>query len=67
MSRPNFCDNCAFCLQNTTILCDMRLYCEDKELWGDPEKFRPDRFIGENGELVNASSIIAFSFGEVFN
>ncbi|XP_035702590.1 methyl farnesoate epoxidase isoform X2 [Folsomia candida] len=50
--------------KDTVIMCDTRLYFEDKERWGDPELFRPDRFIGENGELVNASSIISFSFGK---
>lgn len=35
--------------QGTILLCDTRLYYEDKERWGDPEEFRPERFIGENG------------------
>ncbi|XP_021961477.1 farnesoate epoxidase [Folsomia candida] len=50
--------------KGTIILVDTRLYCENKQIWGDPEVFRPERFIGENGELENASSVISFSFGK---
>lgn len=42
---------------------DMRLYYQEKKIWGDPEAFRPERFINEGGQLVNANSIISFSFG----
>ncbi|OXA45131.1 Vitamin D 25-hydroxylase [Folsomia candida] len=51
-------------MTGTIILVDTRLYFEDKKIWGDPEVFRPERFIGEHGELENASSVISFSFGK---
>ncbi|XP_021961478.1 farnesoate epoxidase isoform X1 [Folsomia candida] len=50
--------------KGTIIVADTRLYCENKQIWGDPEVFRPERFIGENGEIENASSVISFSFGK---
>ncbi|OXA47347.1 putative cytochrome P450 303a1 [Folsomia candida] len=40
----------------------MRLHFEDKKVWGDPEVFRPERFINQAGEIVNTKNIISFSF-----
>ncbi|OXA45130.1 Farnesoate epoxidase [Folsomia candida] len=50
--------------KGTIVIADTRLHCENKQIWGDPEVFRPERFIGEHGELENASSVISFSFGK---
>ncbi|XP_035713828.1 farnesoate epoxidase isoform X2 [Folsomia candida] len=50
--------------KDSIIMVDTRLYFEDKTIWGDPEMFRAERFIGEHGELENASKVIAFSFGK---
>lgn len=33
------------------------------KLWGDPQKFRPERFIDEKGNLQNPEHLIAFSLG----
>lgn len=35
----------------------------DKRIWGDPEKFRPERFIDGNGALINREELIPFGIG----
>ncbi|CAG5131720.1 unnamed protein product [Candidula unifasciata] len=35
----------------------------DKNIWGDPETFRPQRFIDDNGALINHEKLIPFSIG----
>ncbi|OXU26364.1 hypothetical protein TSAR_002453 [Trichomalopsis sarcophagae] len=34
------------------------------EFWGDPEEFRPERFIDESGKLVMPDQYLPFSFGK---
>ncbi|KAK7793940.1 hypothetical protein R5R35_007703 [Gryllus longicercus] len=38
--------------KNTLLACNLHAMHHDKELWGDPENFRPDRFLDERGELT---------------
>ena len=33
------------------------------ESWGDPQEFRPDRFIDESGKIVMPEDYLPFSFG----
>ncbi|CAG5131719.1 unnamed protein product [Candidula unifasciata] len=35
----------------------------DPKIWGDPENFRPERFIDENGSLLNREELIPFGIG----
>uniref|UniRef100_A0A0B7BKR2 Cytochrome P450 n=1 Tax=Arion vulgaris TaxID=1028688 RepID=A0A0B7BKR2_9EUPU len=35
----------------------------DKKIWGDPENFRPERFIDKNGALINREELIPFGIG----
>ena len=35
----------------------------DKEFWGDPETFRPDRFITKEGKLNVPDQYLPFGFG----
>ncbi|BFZ07831.1 hypothetical protein BsWGS_10870 [Bradybaena similaris] len=35
----------------------------EKKIWGDPENFRPERFIDKNGALINREELIPFSIG----
>ena len=39
----------------------------DEKHWGDPEVFRPERFIDENGVFVSDPWLMPFGAGELFN
>ena len=38
-----------------------------KDLWEDPDLFRPERFLNDAGELVNLDKIIPFGHGPSLN
>lgn len=38
----------------------------DKEHWGDPENFRPERFISKDGKLIQDDWFIPFALGKIF-
>ncbi len=35
----------------------------DPNIWGDPDRFRPDRFIDQEGNIINREYVIPFSIG----
>lgn len=35
----------------------------DKQHWGDPEVFRPERFLNDAGKIINDSWLIPFGIG----
>ena len=37
---------------------------QDPEVWGDPENFRPERFIGPDGQVTRPEEFIPFSIGK---
>lgn len=49
--------------KNYTILANLMSVHQDKEHWGDPENFRPERFIDDNGLFINDSWLIPFGAG----
>lgn len=36
----------------------------NKEYWGDPDAFRPERFFDERGSLQRPGNLLPFSIGE---
>lgn len=37
--------------KNTIVMASIFALHNDKEVWGDPENFRPERFLNDNGKL----------------
>lgn len=37
----------------------------DPSRWGDPQEFRPERFIGEDGAVLRPDGFIPFQTGEL--
>ncbi|GAB6023741.1 Cytochrome P450 2 sub R member 1, variant 2 [Chamberlinius hualienensis] len=50
--------------KDTMVLPNIWAVHYDKDLWGDPENFRPERFIGPNGDCVKPEYLIPFSTGK---
>ncbi|XP_046565212.1 cytochrome P450 2U1-like [Haliotis rubra] len=36
---------------------------QDPDVWGDPESFRPDRFLDDSGKIIKKEEFIPFSLG----
>uniref|UniRef100_A0A1B6CZU1 Cytochrome P450 n=1 Tax=Clastoptera arizonana TaxID=38151 RepID=A0A1B6CZU1_9HEMI len=49
--------------KNSIVLFNLYSVHMDKQEWGDPEIFRPERFLDERGNLVLKESLIPFSLG----
>ena len=51
-------------LQGTRVLVNIYSAHMDEEGWGDPENFRPERFLDSEGKkVVNERKILPFSIG----
>ncbi|PVD37570.1 hypothetical protein C0Q70_00166 [Pomacea canaliculata] len=51
--------------EGTVVLVNLYSVFHDQDTWGDPEKFRPERFLLDNGQLDKAKTeqVIVFSLG----
>ncbi|XP_012228843.1 methyl farnesoate epoxidase-like [Linepithema humile] len=49
--------------KNYTLLANLRSVHLDEKHWGDPKKFRPERFINDKGEYVEDPWLMQFGFG----
>ncbi|KAL0121780.1 hypothetical protein PUN28_006919 [Cardiocondyla obscurior] len=49
--------------KNYTLLANLRSVHMDEQHWGDPKKFRPERFINDNGDYVEDPWLIPFGIG----
>ncbi|GAB6023743.1 hypothetical protein CHUAL_008499 [Chamberlinius hualienensis] len=50
--------------KDTMVIPNLRAVHYDQKLWGDPENFRPERFIGSNGECFKPEYLLPFSIGK---
>lgn len=50
--------------QSTLIIPNLGNALSDPKLWGDPENFRPERFLSENGKVEKPEYFIPFSTGK---
>ncbi|KAK7864096.1 hypothetical protein R5R35_002738 [Gryllus longicercus] len=53
-----------FVPKDTFVLLSLWSISQDKEHWGDPENFRPSRFIDESGKLKKDEFFIPFGYGK---
>jgi hypothetical protein len=44
-------------VQDTTVFVNLWSFHSDTDFWGDPEEFRPERFLNEKGELLKDYSL----------
>ncbi|XP_043207877.1 farnesoate epoxidase-like [Amphibalanus amphitrite] len=49
--------------RNSLILPDIYHVHHDPSYWSEPERFRPDRFIDQNGQLVHEPRLLMFGTG----
>lgn len=49
--------------KGATVIGDLDSVNQDRELWNDPEEFRPQRFIDETGSLTIPEQFVPFSLG----
>ncbi|XP_075210011.1 methyl farnesoate epoxidase-like [Lycorma delicatula] len=50
--------------KDTTVLASIYSVHMDNEHWGDPENFRPERFINNEGKIIQDEWFIPFSLGK---
>lgn len=51
--------------KGTTILISLHSVYMDPDIWGDPEVFRPERFINEDGKLTYSDKLLTFGLGRM--
>lgn len=50
--------------RNTTVLIGLETVNMDKEFWGDPDVFRPERFLNESNQIINTDHVIPYGLGK---
>ena len=50
--------------KDAVLFCNLYAVHNAKKTWGDPEVFRPERFLNDNGEFVKHPHVIPFGIGK---
>ena len=50
--------------KETTIIANIYAAHHDPQVWGDPQNFRPERWIDQDGKLKKSDQLVAFSAGK---
>ncbi|XP_049797832.1 probable cytochrome P450 304a1 [Schistocerca nitens] len=50
--------------KGTVVVTNLWSMHMDKDVWGDPDRFRPDRFLGPDGKITNKDYTLPFSTGK---
>lgn len=53
-----------FIPKGTILIPNLRFIHMNPEIWGDPQSFRPERFLTEDGTFKGHESLIPFSVGK---
>ncbi len=53
--------------KGTVVMANIWAVHHDPDVWKNPEEFRPERFLDENGFLVRREELIPFSIGNYLN
>ncbi|XP_046583343.1 cytochrome P450 2J6-like [Haliotis rubra] len=49
--------------KGVTVMLNLDSVLQDKDVWGDPQNFRPDRFLDDAGKIQKREEFIPFSLG----
>ncbi len=51
-------------MQGTTVIANYWGANMDESVWSDPQEFKPERFLNDKGEFINAEKILSFAIGK---
>jgi cytochrome P450 len=51
-------------MQDTAMILNLWSFHHDPKFWGDPEEFRPERFLDEKGNLNKKDYSLPFGAGQ---
>lgn len=54
-------------MQDTVVMVNLWSFHKDANFWGDPEVFRPERFLNEKGELLKKDYSLPFGAGQCYH
>lgn len=52
--------------KHAILMPDMDSVLSDSQIWGDPQNFRPERFLDDEGNFKKREEMIAFFMGKIF-